>query len=237
MSKHALLHSRRTFAKMGCLITSGLATSPILFGQDKKEEPVREFKRPPALAPDQIKQLVGSSHSNLKEVSRLLEEEPRLVNGTWDWGGGDFETALGAASHMGRKDIAKLLIDSGARKDLFYYAMEGNLPLLRVAVGEDSGIVDNPGPHGLSLIYHAAISGNVDLTSYLQSLGGKVDNGTLNAAVQYSGSYEMTEWVLDNGASYHGQTGFGKKPLADQARAKGQGAIADLLDSRKSAAP
>ena len=218
-------------------MVSAIGAGSVLAGQESKSEPVREFKRPPAIAPDLIKKIVGSSHSNLKEVTRLLKEQPHLVNGTWDWGGGDFETPLGAASHMGRKDIAKLLIDRGARKDLFYYAMVGNMTVLCAAISDDEGVVHVPGPHGLSMIYHAAISGNVDLTTYLKSLGGKVNNGTLNAAVQYSGSYEMTEWVLDNGASYHGQTGFGKKPLAEQARAKGQTAIADLLDSRRTDKP
>jgi hypothetical protein len=43
----------------------------------------------------------------------MLESEPRLLRATWDWGGGDFETALGGAAHMGRRDIAAWLLERG----------------------------------------------------------------------------------------------------------------------------
>ena len=47
----------------------------------------------------------------------MVKQEPRLVYASWDWGAGDWETGLNAASHMGRRDIAGFLIDSGARLD------------------------------------------------------------------------------------------------------------------------
>jgi len=49
----------------------------------------------------------------------MLAEYPLLLNSSWDWGGGDFETALGAAGHMGLKDTANFLISQGARVDIF----------------------------------------------------------------------------------------------------------------------
>jgi len=49
----------------------------------------------------------------------MHEKEPSLENATWDWGGGGyFERALGAAAHVGRKDIANFLLRNGARLDL-----------------------------------------------------------------------------------------------------------------------
>jgi len=60
----------------------------------------------------------------------------------------------------------------------------------------------------------------------------KVEDNSLNASVKYGKSYEMTEWLLDNGAVYRGQAGFGKKSLAVAARDQGQARIADLLDAR-----
>ena len=45
------------------------------------------------------------------------------MNASWDWGGGDWETGLGAAAHMGRRDIAELLLGRGARLDLFAAAI------------------------------------------------------------------------------------------------------------------
>ena len=44
-------------------------------------------------------------------MKKLLEKEPALSNGTMDWGGGDWESGLGGASHMGRRDIVELLLE------------------------------------------------------------------------------------------------------------------------------
>lgn len=49
-------------------------------------------------------------------VQELLAQEPALINNAWDWGGGDWETGLGAAAHMGRHDIANYLLKNGARR-------------------------------------------------------------------------------------------------------------------------
>ena len=66
-----------------------------------------------------VEEFVGKAHGDPARVTALLEQEPNLVNSCWDWGGGDWETALGAAAHMGRRDIAELLLSKGARIDLF----------------------------------------------------------------------------------------------------------------------
>ena len=42
-----------------------------------------------------MQDFVRKGHSDLEGVKALLEQEPRLVNACWDWGGGDWETALG----------------------------------------------------------------------------------------------------------------------------------------------
>ena len=41
-----------------------------------------------------------AAHGDLQRSKELLELQPGLLNAAWDWGGGDFETALGGASHM-----------------------------------------------------------------------------------------------------------------------------------------
>jgi hypothetical protein len=58
-----------------------------------------------------VKRFVIAGHVNLPAVKAMLTEEPNLINGTIDWGNGDFETALGGASHMGRCDIAEYLLE------------------------------------------------------------------------------------------------------------------------------
>ena len=55
------------------------------------------------------KEIVGVSHGNLARVRELVQQHPALAKASFDWGYGDRETALGAASHIGRREIAELL--------------------------------------------------------------------------------------------------------------------------------
>jgi len=75
------------------------------------------------------------------------------------WGGGDFETALGAAAHMGRKDIANYLLAQGARLDLFAAAMLGKLESVNAVLNTYPEAKNVPGPHGIPLIAHAEAGG------------------------------------------------------------------------------
>ena len=106
-----------------------------------------------------VEEFVRVAHSDLDHTKELLEDEPGLVNATWDWGGGDFETALGAAAHMGRNDIANYLLENGARLDMFAAAMLGNLDIVKAALNAYPDALKTPGPHGIPLIAHAQAGG------------------------------------------------------------------------------
>ena len=113
----------------------------------------------PALEATLVHEFVGNAHGNFARVKELLEQEPTLVNATWDWGGGDFETALGAAAHMGNKQIANYLLEHGARLDIFAAAMLGKLEVVKAALEAYPEMVNTPGPHGIPLITHAEAGG------------------------------------------------------------------------------
>ena len=115
--------------------------------------------RPPALDPALVESMVAKAHGDLDGVRELLEEEPALVNATWDWGGGDFESALGAAAHMGRRDIALFLLERGARIDLPTAAMLGEIAIVRAVLEAFPGARDVPGAHGIPLVEHARAGG------------------------------------------------------------------------------
>src|SRR5579875_1928737 len=118
-----------------------------------------ETERPEALNPDQVRAIVAQAHGDLNAVQVLLAQEPKLVNAAWDWGGGDWETPLGAASHMGRRDIALYLLDHGARLDLFVAAMLGKLEIVQATLSAFPAALYTPGPHGIPLIAHAKAGG------------------------------------------------------------------------------
>jgi hypothetical protein len=114
---------------------------------------------PVRLDPAEIETLVANAHGNLDEVERLLEHEPSLLNAAWDWGGGDWETALGAAGHMGRRDIAELLIARGARVDIFAAAMLDAVDSVRALLEDFPALREARGPHGIALRAHAEKGG------------------------------------------------------------------------------
>ena len=113
----------------------------------------------PPLDPEKVNAIVLEAHGDLDAVRALLAEQPALTNAAWDWGGGDWETPLGAAAHMGRRDIAELLLEHGARLDLFAAAMLGETEIVRSALAAFPEMRDARGPHGIPLVEHARKGG------------------------------------------------------------------------------
>src|SRR5579872_5036692 len=122
-----------------------------------------------AIKAELVHEFVGTAHGNLARVQELLAQEPSLVNAAWDWGGGDWETALGAAAHMGRRDIALFLLDHGARLDLYAAAMLGHLDIVRSTLEAFPAALRVPGPHGIPLLAHARAGGE-DAASVVEYL-------------------------------------------------------------------
>jgi hypothetical protein len=114
---------------------------------------------PPPLAPEKVQSFVANAHGDFDAVQSLLADEPRLVNAAWDWGGGDWETALGAAAHMGRRQIAMFLLEHGARLDLFAAAMLGSFDIVSAVLSDFPEMRSALGPHGIPLVEHARAGG------------------------------------------------------------------------------
>ncbi len=136
------------------------------------------FYRYPSMNDDQVSAIVGASHSDFDKVKTMVSKRPELALATWDWGFGDWESALGAASHVGRKDIAELLINHGARPDIFTMAMLGNYQAVQNMVEGVPDIQTIPGPHGITLLAHA--KSRLRLTDLTES-----DRNNINKTVSY----------------------------------------------------
>ena len=124
----------------------------------------------PALELKLVEEFVNVAHTDLERTKEMLAQEPALVNATWDWGGGDFETALGAAAHMGNKAIANFLLENGARLDLYAAAMLGKLEIVKAVLEAFPDALNVPGAHGIPLIAHARAGGDGsrDVVEYLE---------------------------------------------------------------------
>ena len=179
---------RRTFAAFTASVVLGreaLAAgapdvAPMPHAVGPTEAPfARDYPKPgfnPSWKNPQINRLLVQdfvivAHFDLPMVKKLLEKEPGLLNAVMDWGAGDWETGLGGASHMGRRDIVEFLLEKGARIDIFCAAMMGQLDAVRAFLALEPKLIDAKGPHGFTLHFHAQLADDGGkVLDYLQSV-------------------------------------------------------------------
>jgi hypothetical protein len=118
-----------------------------------------------------VREMVGVAHGNVARVKELVSARPALARAAWEWGYGDWETALGAASHVGNREIARILLDNGAHPTIFSAAMIGELDVVKAFIAASPGIQRTRGPHGITLLAHARAGGHAETIKYLEGLG------------------------------------------------------------------
>lgn len=175
-----------------------------------------------------VDQLVGNAHGNLDVVRQVLDEHPELVEARAEWG----ESALEAASQMGRKDIAALLIERGAEPDFFAHCMLGDVEAVRAALDADPGLARAAGVHELAPLYFAARGDELEVAELLLERGADVNQaveaGAPVHAAAANGSAELVRRYLAAGADplvrdYDGRT------AREVAEAAGRRDLLDLL--------
>jgi len=127
----------------------------------------------PTQDPALVREMVTVAHGNVKRVKELVDRQQTLAKATWDWGFGDWESALGAASHVGSREIAEFLIANGARPSIFSATMLGQLDVVKAFVDASPGVQRIHGPHGITLLAHATAGGDKakPVLEYLTRLG------------------------------------------------------------------
>ena len=168
--------SRRSFVSLssglGALGISAFASKA--WGQTPAAPPVVAAADVlPAQDPSLVKEAVGTSHGNVKRIRELVERQPALARASVDWGFGDWETCIDAASHVGNKPIADFLLENGARPTIFSAAMMGQLDVVKAMVAARPGVQRIYGPHGITLMAHARAGGAdaAAVVQYLTTLG------------------------------------------------------------------
>lgn len=167
--------SRRSFVGLtsgfSALGVSLIATKA--WGQSPASTPSFASDVFPAQDPALVKEVVGVSHRDLKRVQELVERQPALARASIDWGFGDWEACIDAASHVGNKPIADFLLANGARPTIFSAAMMGQLDVVKAFIAARPGVQRTLGPHGLTLMWHAKQGGPdaAAVVQYLTAIG------------------------------------------------------------------
>lgn len=130
-------------------------------------------ERPPQLSPEKVKAFVGASHSKFDQVKEMYEETPALIHSAWDWGGGDFELPIGAASHVGNLPIVEYLLERGAVMNLHTACLLGKIDIVKPLITAFPNQLEARGPHGFTPLHHAIRGGEDarEVKDYLEALG------------------------------------------------------------------
>jgi hypothetical protein len=159
---HSSFVSRRSF----------LAATSVLIPAAAGAEVIRaDF---PSHEPELVQEMVVVSHGNFARVKELVGRQPALVKVSFDWGFGDWETPIDAASHVGNREIAEFLIANGARPTIFAVAMLGQLDVVKAAIAASPGVQRVQGPHSITLLRHAMAGGPraQAVVDYLKTVDG-----------------------------------------------------------------
>jgi hypothetical protein len=199
--------SRRGVLGLSTLAILGLPISQKLKG-NSSQLALNKPEEFPYVLRNLVKEVVEKSHFDLDRVTELVDSYPELARASWDWRFGDIETAIGAASHVGRRDIAMYLISKGARPTHFTHAMLGHYDIVKSIVDKIPGIQFASGPHGISLLAHARsgkrlkeqmtdeqyldLERTIDLLESLEGAAGRVNLMLTKLEMEeYPGTYLM----------------------------------------------
>lgn len=183
---------------------------------------------------EQIDQFVGACHGNFGIVQEQLAAQPELLNTRSSIN----ESPLGAAAHVGNREIAEYLVGQGADVDLPAAAMLGDLETMKSLLDDDAEVAQGTGAHGIPVLFHAVAGGSVAAVELLVERGADPvlvtgpESSALNMAAA-RGHVAMSRWLLDNGAPT-GNTDFQDKTPTERAEEGGYTEIVEMIrDTRR----
>jgi hypothetical protein len=233
--------SRRTFLKRSTVGWGALAAFPLFASVPEISAlvPADDPERPRQRL-DRVQTFVRAAHTDLPKVKEMLAQEPALLHASWDWGNGDWENALEAASHKANHAMADFLLEQGARLNPFCLAMQGEFDAIAVLIRAQPSLCNGMGPHRLTLLFHAALTSRVDL---VQLIAAHIDgdkaphfNQALLGAAR-NGSAEVVAWLVTNGVTAINETNFFNETPLSIALARGDEAIVEVLRRHGAALP
>lgn len=163
------LISRAAFLQKSLISTASMMLPLSLIGRDFQQE------KPPPIKLEIIKEYITVAHGQFPRLKEMLENDKQLLHVSYDWGGGDYESAIEAAGHVGNREIAAYLIGKGARYNIYLASMLGHLDIVKQVLTLNPGLLNSKGPHGFTLLHHANKGGEPSrpVADYLIALGAK----------------------------------------------------------------
>ncbi len=172
--------TRRFFMLDGAALAAG-AGWLALAGTANAQMPGTDSSAQPAVGPDGfprqnpklVEETVGASHGKFDRVKELVTAYPELAKSSWDWGFGDWEAPIDAASHVGNREIALFLMDHGARPTIFTFAMLGYVEVVKAMLAAQPKLRKTLGPHGFNLFHHVKVGGEASaaVLNFLKEIG------------------------------------------------------------------
>src|ERR1041385_4621819 len=182
------------------------------------------------ISTDLAKEFVTASHFDLKKVKTMLSEHPDLLNVEYDWGAmGGLENGIGAAAHVGNRPIAEFFLAQGVPPNICVMAMLGRTDDVRKMLANDPALANARGAHGITVMFHTAMSGVTEIADLLKTAGcNEGYSHSLHGAIAY-GRENMVVWLLANGAKDVNVRDYENKTPLDRATEHNQAGIIALL--------
>jgi uncharacterized protein len=177
-----------------------------------------------------VRTFMIAAHQELDAVRTTLDEHPDLLNVRFQWAEGNYETPLGAASHVGNRPIAEYLLERGAPMTICTAAMLGRAEDVARFLEEDPAEANAVGAHNIPLLLHVALSGRADIAQMVVDYGGG-GAGPMSVFLHTAvarGDEELVAWALGQGVDANARNYEGKSPL-EVAEAQGNQAVSALL--------
>jgi uncharacterized protein len=178
---------------------------------------------------EEIRDFVIAGHGNLTKVQEMLAARPDLLYVAHEWRPGDTETALQGAAHVGNRAIAEYLLAQGAPLEITTAAMLGKREEVEEFLRNDASKINATGAHSISLLSHAALSGDVALVQGLFARGANTGASFALSLAVSRNDLAMARWLLNNAAPDLAWKNFQDKTVMEIAQESNMEEMAALL--------
>jgi ankyrin repeat protein len=125
--------------------------------------------------------------------------------------------------------VAEYLLSLGAPLDICTAAMLGRTEAVTRLLKVDPANLQATGAHGIPLLAHAALSGNVELTQLLIQRGARAGLSMALSNAVNQGHVDLTRWLLEHATPDVKWKNFQGKTALELALENGDEEIAELL--------